>query len=117
MQWPGRDARIVGGRGLVSATRQHALPAVADEESSTLAVPAVARAEDVHFTPDDVLLLCVKSQDTDRALVEIRAAGGGPPNPPILCCPKNNTNETPAPRYLKRAYRGFIVLPRRFFET
>src|SRR5260221_854225 len=116
MQWPGRDARIVGGRGLVSATRQHALPAVADEESSTLAGPAVARAEDVHFTPDDVLLLCVKSQDTDRALVEIRAAGGDPQTLPILCCQNSITNEPAAARYFSRVYGVLIVVPGVFLE-
>jgi hypothetical protein len=37
-------------------------------------VPAVTSAADVHFSANDVLLLCVKSQDTAHALVEIRGA-------------------------------------------
>ena len=43
-----------------------------------LVMPAVSRAEEVGFRDGDIVLLCVKSQDTDPALVEIRAAGGDP---------------------------------------
>src|SRR5258708_3917793 len=91
----GHDVLIVGRPAHVNRISQHGLQLVTDEQTYTLAVPAVARAEDVHFTPDDVLLLCVKSQDTDRALVEIRAAGGGPPTPPLPSFPTNLTTAPP----------------------
>ncbi len=112
----GHDALIVGRPGHVNRIRQHGLQLVTDEQTYTLAVPAVARAEDVHFTPDDVLLLCVKSQDTDRALVEIRAAGGDPQTLPILCCQNSITNEPAAARYFRRVYGVLIVVPGVFLE-
>src|SRR5260370_41625763 len=82
----GHDALIVGRPAHVNRVRQQGLQLVTDEQTYTLSVPAVARAEEVNFTPNDVLLLCVKSQDTDPALVEIRAAGGEPPTFPIPGC-------------------------------
>jgi 2-dehydropantoate 2-reductase len=63
-----------------------------------------------------VLLLCVKSQDTDRALVEIRAAGGDPQQLPILCCQNSITNEPAAARYFRRVYGVLIVVPGIFLE-
>src|SRR6266851_5319511 len=112
----GYDVLIVGRPAHVNRIRQHGLLLVTDEQTYTLAVPAVARAEDVNFTPDDVLLLCVKSQDTDRALVEIRAAGGDPQTLPILCCQNSITNEPAAARYFKRVYGVLIVVPGIFLE-
>jgi 2-dehydropantoate 2-reductase len=112
----GHDVLIVGRPAHVNRIRQHGLQLVTDEQTYTLAVPAVARAEDVDFTPDDVLLLCVKSQDTDRALVEIRAAGGDPQTLPILCCQNSITNEPAAARYFRRVYGVLIVVPGVFLE-
>jgi 2-dehydropantoate 2-reductase len=112
----GHDALIVGRPAHVNRVRQQGLQLVTDEQTYTLSVPAVARAEEVNFTPNDVLLLCVKSQDTDRALVEIRAAGGDPQTLPILCCQNSITNEAAAARYFKRVYGVLIVVPGIFLE-
>src|SRR6266851_1080153 len=112
----GHDALIVGRPAHVNRIRQHGLRLITDEQTYTLSVPAVARAEDVRFTTDDVVLLCVKSQDTDRAMVEIRAAGGDPQTLPILCCQNSITNEPAAARYFKRVYGVLIVVPGIFLE-
>ena len=53
----GHDALIVGRPAHVNRIRQHGLKLVTDEQTYTLSVPAVARAEDVNFTSNDVLLL------------------------------------------------------------
>src|SRR5712692_6601854 len=102
----GHDALIVGRPAHVNRIRQQGLQLVTDEQTYTLSVPAVARAEDVGFTDQDVVLLCVKSQDTDRAMVEIRAAGGDPQTLPILCCQNSITNEPAAARYFRRVFRS-----------
>jgi len=112
----GHEALIVGRPAHVNRIRQQGLQLVTDEQTYSLSVPAVARAQDVNFTPDDVLLLCVKSQDTDQALVEIRAAGGDPQTLPILCCQNSITNEPAAARYFKRVYGVLIVVPGIFLE-
>src|SRR5207302_3063945 len=112
----GHDALIVGRPAHVNRIRAQGLHLVTDEQTYTLPVPAVSRAADINFTANDVLLLCVKSQDTDGALVEIRAAGGDPQTLPILCCQNSITNEPAAARYFKRVYGVLIVVPGIFLE-
>ncbi len=112
----GYDALIVGRPTHVNRIRQHGLQLVTADQTYTLSVPAVSRAQDVGFTDGDVVLLCVKSQDTDQALVEIRAAGGDPQTLPILCCQNSITNEPAAVRYFRRVYGVLIVVPGIFLE-
>ena len=112
----GYDALIVGRPTHVNRIRQHGLQLVTAEQTYTLSLPAVSRAQDVEFADGDVVLLCVKSQDTDRALVEIRAAGGDPQTLPILCCQNSITNEPAAVRYFRRVYGVLIVVPGIFLE-
>jgi 2-dehydropantoate 2-reductase len=112
----GHEALLVGRPAHVERIRQVGLRLVTAEETYMVPVPSVSRAEDVGFTDDDVLLLCVKSQDTDRALVEIRAAGGDPRSLPILCCQNSITNEPAAARYFRRVYGVLIVVPGIFLE-
>jgi hypothetical protein len=76
-----------------------------------LRVPGVTSAADVHFQDGDVLLLYVKSQDTDRALVDIRAAGGNPRTLPVLRCENDVSNEQAAIRYFSRVYGVLVVVP------
>ena len=74
----GHEVVLVGRPGHVERIRQDGLELITPAETYRLRVPAVSSAEDVGWRDGDVVLLCVKSQDTDRALVEIRAAGGDP---------------------------------------
>src|SRR6202171_3060325 len=112
----GYDALLVGRPAHVDRIREHGLRLITADETYTLQVPAVSRVEDVGFTDQDVVLLCVKSQDTDQALVEIRAAGGDPRTLPILCCQNSITNEPAAVRYFKHVYGVLIVVPGVFLE-
>jgi 2-dehydropantoate 2-reductase len=112
----GYDALLVGRPAHVDRIRQHGLQLVTEEQTYSLSLPAVSRAEDVGFSDGDVVLLCVKSQDTDQALVEIRAAGGDPRTLPILCCQNSITNEPAASRYFRRVYGVLIVVPGIFLE-
>jgi 2-dehydropantoate 2-reductase len=112
----GQDALLVGRPAHVDRIRQVGLRLVTEKETYTVPVPSVSRAQDIDFTDDDVVLLCVKSQDTDRALVEIRAAGGDPRSLPIVCCQNSITNEPAAARYFRRVYGALIVVPGIFLE-
>ncbi|MCA1645684.1 MAG: ketopantoate reductase family protein [Chloroflexi bacterium] len=112
----GHDVLIVGRPAHVDRIRRDGLQLVTAEQTYKLAVPAISRAEEVEFADDDVVLLCVKSQDSDRALVEIRAAGGDPQTLPIVCCQNSITNEPAALRYFRRVYGGLIVVPGIFLE-
>ncbi|HEX2185641.1 MAG TPA: 2-dehydropantoate 2-reductase N-terminal domain-containing protein [Chloroflexota bacterium] len=112
----GHDALLVGRPGHVEAIRRHGLRLITPEATHELPVPAVSAAGEIGFREGDVVLLCVKSQDTDRALVELRAAGGDPQTLPIFCCQNSVTNEPAALRYFRRVYGVLIVVPGVFLE-
>jgi 2-dehydropantoate 2-reductase len=112
----GHNALLVGRPAHVDRIRKQGLRLITADQTYTLPVPAVSRAQDIRFSDDDVVLLCVKSQDTDRALVDIRAAGGDPHTLPILCCQNSITNEPAAARYFRRVYGVLIVVPGIFLE-
>src|ERR1700682_2564536 len=112
----GYDAVLVGRPAHVDRIHAQGLRLITADETYMLHVPAVSRVEDVHFTDQDVVLRCVKSQDTDRALVDIRAAGGDPRTLPILCCQNSITNEPADARYFRRVYGVLIVVPGIFLE-
>jgi 2-dehydropantoate 2-reductase len=100
----------------VGAIRERGLQLITGDGTYTLPVPAVTSAQEVGFGPADAVLLCVKSQDTERALQEIRAAGGDTRELPILCCQNSITNEPAALRYFRRVYGVLIVIPGVFLE-
>lgn len=112
----GHDVVLVARPAHVERIRSQGLQLVTPEQTYTLRVPAASRAEEVGFHDGDVVLLCVKSQDTDTALVEIRAAGGDPQSLPIFCCQNSITNEPAALRYFVRVYGVLIVVPGIFLE-
>lgn len=107
----GHEVLLVGRPGHVEKIKQDGLELVTPAETYRLAVPAVSSADEVRWRDGDVALLCVKSQDTDRALVEIRAAGADPQTLPILCCQNSITNEPAAARYFRHVYGVLIVIP------
>jgi 2-dehydropantoate 2-reductase len=113
----GHDALIVGRPGHVEAIRRDGLRLITPAETYQLRVPAVSQPDEIGFREGDVVLLCVKSQDTDAALVEIRAAGGDPQRLPIFCCQNSITNEPAALRYFRRVYGVLIVVPGVFLEN
>jgi 2-dehydropantoate 2-reductase len=112
----GYDVLLVGRPAHVERIRERGLTLVTAEHTYTLAVPAVSRARDVGFALEDVVLLCVKSQDTDAAMIEIRAAGADPSSLPILCCQNSITNEPAASRFFRQVYGVLIVVPGIYLE-
>jgi 2-dehydropantoate 2-reductase len=112
----GHDVVLVGRAAHVEKIQAAGLRLVTPDQAHELPVPAVASAAEVGFHQDDIVLLCVKSQDTDQALVEIRAAGGEPQTLPIFCCQNSIVNEPAALRYFRRVYGVLVVVPGVFLE-
>ena len=112
----GHDTLLVGRPKHVERIRERGLQLITADTTYHMEVPAVTAGAEVHFTEGDVLLLCVKSQDTDRALVEIRASGGDPRTLPIFCCQNGVSNEPAAMRYFSRVYGVLVVVPGVFLE-
>lgn len=112
----GHETVLVGRRAHVEAITRNGLKLVTPAETYQLRVPAVSSAAEVGFREGDVVLLCVKSQHTEGALGEIRAAGGDPQTLPIFCCLNSITNEPAAARYFRRVYGVLVVVTGIFLE-
>jgi 2-dehydropantoate 2-reductase len=112
----GHDTLLVGRPGHVGAITRDGLTLTTPEETYRLRVPAVSRPEDVGFRAGDVVLLCVKAQDAERALVEIRAAGGDPQTLPVFCCQNGIATEPAALRYFRHVYGVLNAVPGVFLE-
>lgn len=83
-------------------------------ETLHLAIPAVTHPGELAFTDDDVVLLTMKSQDTDAALRDLyRAAGEGVP---VICAQNGVDNERMAARRFARVYGMVVWLPATYLE-
>ena len=104
----GNDVILIGRPDHVNAIRQHGLRFVTPNGTHTLRLPAVTAPDQIDFSPDDVVLLCVKSQNTDEALRELRAVAE---DVPIFCLQNGVRNEEIATQYFPRVYgvRVFAV--------
>ena len=80
----------------------------------TLDIPAVAHPRDLEFTADDVVILTMKSQDTEAALDDLRAVAS---DDVVLVCGQNAVdNERMASRRFHHVYGMLVVVPATFLE-
>jgi 2-dehydropantoate 2-reductase len=86
----------------------------APEGTVRVRVPVAADIGQVVFTKEDVVLLCVKSQDTVLALDELRAATDHDLS--IACLQNGVTNEPEALRRFTRVYGVCVMCPSGYLE-
>ena len=97
----GSDVALIGRPGHMKAIREDGLRFITPTGTHVLRLPAVTAPDQIDFGPDDAVLLCVKSQDTDEALHELRKVAA---NVPIFCFQNGVRNEEIAAGYLPRIY-------------
>lgn len=83
-------------------------------ETLNLAVRAVGHPEEIAFTPGDVALLTMKSQDTEMALRDLERAGGR--DLAIICGQNGVDNERLAIRRFVRVYGMVVWMPATYLE-
>lgn len=71
--------------------------------------PCHSGPADISFGPGDIILLTVKSQDTEAALRALRAAGAT--DLPVVCMQNGVANERMALRYFPTVYGATVMLP------
>jgi 2-dehydropantoate 2-reductase len=77
-------------------------------------MPAVAHPRDIDFAGDEVVVLTMKSQDTEAALDDLRAAAG---DDAVVVCGQNGVeNERMAARRFHRVHGMLVVVPATFLE-
>jgi 2-dehydropantoate 2-reductase len=74
-----------------------------------LRIPTALHADALDWAADDIVLLCVKSQQTVAALDALRAAAGE--QVPVVCVQNGVANETMALRRFANVYAMVVILP------
>ncbi|KAA8609908.1 oxidoreductase [Salipiger aestuarii] len=99
---------IARGR-MLDAIRDSGLTMISPKGTVTVDMPCVAHPSEIDFRPDDMVLLCVKGQDTDAALKDLRAAGMT--DQPLFCLQNGVANERAALRYFPNVHGVTVMMP------
>jgi 2-dehydropantoate 2-reductase len=78
-------------------------------ETHTLDIPAVGHPSEIDFTPEDVVILTMKSQHTEAALADLESVAS--PDVPVVCCQNGVANEWMASRRFRHVYAMVVLLP------
>jgi len=106
LAYVGQDVILIGRPGHVKAIQGHGLRFITPSGTHILRLPAVITPDHIDFGPDDVVFLCMKGQNTEEALCDLRAVTE---DVPIFCFQNGVRNEELATRYFPRVY-GVRVL-------
>jgi 2-dehydropantoate 2-reductase len=101
----GTPVILIGRSGNVNAIREHGLRVVTPNGEQIVQVPAVTTPGEIDFGPADVVFLCVKGQDTERAMCDLHAVVK---NVPIFCFQNGVRNEDIVGKYFPMVY-GVMV--------
>lgn len=97
----GHDVVFIGRPGHVNAIRQHGFRFITPTGTNILRPIAVTKPDEIDFSRDDVVFLCVKGQNTEEALTDLRKVTE---DVPIFCFQNGIRNEEIASRYFPRVY-------------
>ena len=112
----GHQSILIGRPGHVNAINRSGLTLNTPQGSYNLKIPAVTSPKQVEWSPDDVVVLCMKSQHTEEALRALTASGPDPSRIPVFCAQNSITNEPAAARYFDRVYAVLVVFTGIYLE-
>ena len=105
----GHDVVLVARGAHLEAIRTGGLTLATPDGSRTLPVPAVGGAADVDFAEPTVVLLAVKSHQTDAAALDL--VGAAPPSTLLVCVQNGVANEPKLLRFFERVYGVCVMMP------
>ncbi len=105
----GHEVVGIARGGMLEAVRRNGLRLHAPGIDETLPVAVTAHPGEIDWRPDDVVLLCVKGQDTADALVALRDAGVT--NQPVFCAQNGVENERAALRFFPNVHGVTVMMP------
>ncbi|MEV4411316.1 2-dehydropantoate 2-reductase [Catellatospora sp. NPDC049609] len=105
----GRPVVLIARGAHLAAIREHGLTLESPAGARTLDVAAVAGPADVDWRDGDVVLLAVKSQDTQAALRDLAASA--PPGTPVVSLQNGVDNERAALRMFEHVYGVCVMSP------
>jgi 2-dehydropantoate 2-reductase len=104
----GKDTVLIARGPHLDAMRRDGLTLRTPDETVNLKVPAVGHPSEIDWHPDDVVLLTMKSQDTQDALETLRDTAG---DVPVICAQNGVANERMAARLFSRVYGMVVWMP------
>lgn len=110
----GHDVLLIARSAHAAAIRANGLRILDPEGEQVVSVPVVEHPEDIAFSPEDVVLLSVKTQDTPAALRDLAEAA--PASTPVVCAQNGVANEDMALRSFDNVYGMNVMCPALYAE-
>ncbi len=105
----GHEVVLICRGAHLDAVRAGGLLLQAPEGEVRLPAPAVGHPRDISWQPGDVVILTMKTQDTEAALRDLEAAAGV--SVPVVCAQNGVENERMAARRFEHVYAMLVALP------
>ena len=105
----GHDVALIARGAHYEAIRDNGLTVQSPETSVTVPVEVVDHPSKLDFTENDVVMLAMKSQDTNAALAALSATA--PPTTSLVCAQNGVENERAALRFFANVYGMCVMLP------
>ena len=110
-----RKRVVVIARGdHLDAVKARGLRLESPNESFVVSVDAAAHPGELDWEPDDIVLLCTKTQDSEAAFLALREAAGS--SAPVVCAQNGVANERMALRRFDNVYAMVVMLPATHLE-
>ena len=111
----GTETVLIARGPHLAAMRAKGLRFDTPDGSVTLPIPVAGHPRELRFGDGDVVLLTMKSQDSEAAMLDLLAAPGGG-DVPIICAQNGVENERLALRHFARVYAMLVILPATYLE-
>ncbi|MEO6397481.1 MAG: 2-dehydropantoate 2-reductase N-terminal domain-containing protein [Tepidiformaceae bacterium] len=111
----GHDVLLIARGEHLRAIQENGLNLRTPDGDFRLHIPAVGHPNDVQWRADDVVLLTMKTQDTQAALRDLELAAGT--DLPVICAQNGIENERMALRRFRNVYAMLIALPATFVDA
>lgn len=105
----GHEVIGIARGAMLEAVRNDGLLFRTPAGAERLHFPVVGTPAEIAFRPDDVILMTMKSQDTEAAVIALRDAGVT--CQPIVCAQNGVNNERLALRFFANVYALTVMLP------
>jgi 2-dehydropantoate 2-reductase len=101
----GADVVLIGRPGHVKAIRMNGLRFINPTGTHIVKIEAVTSPDQIEIQPQDVIILTVKSQDTESAMVDLKKVVQ---DVAVFCLQNGIRNEEMVARYFPRVYGAMI---------
>jgi 2-dehydropantoate 2-reductase len=110
----GNQVILIARGAHLTAMKEQGLHAIYPDKELHQQIPAVGHPSEINFHDDDVVFLCMKTQDTEDALEQLEAFAGS--DLPLFCAQNGVENERLAARRFANVYGVNVMMPCSFLD-